>query len=598
MMPTSDLPDTTPPGATPPDGTTLPGEDGVLHSSRRSFLKATGIAAAGFAVGGVAGGAAGAAIGSAVASDRDQTPVPLDPRREPGFDHVVVLMFENRSFDNVLGWLYTPETVPAGQTFNGLAMGEYSNTAPDGTVIDAHVYTGSTDEIMRQPDPDPGEEYPHVNTQLFGVVDPSSNSNLHLHDVQAPFNAPKPGRRPDNSGFVRDYEINYTRLSEGTAPTTKELAVAMGGFSPAMLPVFSTLARSFAVYDSWFCAVPSQTFCNRSFFHAGTSHGFVTNQGEGGYAKWLDAPATPTIFNRLEEAGLSWRVYYDEAQLISFTGVLHAPVLEKYWKTNFRTMAQYHRDVADGNLPAYAFIEPRMTFNHNDMHPPVGRLAGTEVDGVDIFNGAHSDVRAGDALLHEVYSSIRSSATPSGSNANNTLFLVTFDEHGGTYDHVAPPDAVPPSKNDGAGEMGFTFDRLGCRVPAIAISAYTQAGTVINDVMHHSAVIRTLARLHGLSPLTDRDAGANDLFNLINRSTPRPASEWPDTHPAYTPPNPEAVPEPRDEDRARPLSSPATGLLGLLVARYGEPGQPIPRSYGEAFDALTQHGQGLFGTTD
>ena len=115
---------------------------GALNSSRRSFLKATGIAAAGFAAGGISGGTVGAVVGSALgaqAAEDAQFDKPLHARPEPGFDHVVVLMFENRSFDNILGWLYTPDTVPDGQQFDGLAMGKYSNTAPDGTVIEAQA---------------------------------------------------------------------------------------------------------------------------------------------------------------------------------------------------------------------------------------------------------------------------------------------------------------------------------------------------------------------------------------------------------------------------------------------------------------------------
>src|SRR5690606_10168090 len=110
------------------------------------------------------------------------------------------------------------------------------------------------------------------------------------------------------------------------APTPDEAGVIMGSFAPEMLPTLSTLAREFAVFDSWFCAVPSQTFCNRSFFHASTSHGFVTNKHGGGYNKWINAPAAKTIFNSLDEAGLSWKIYFDELQMVSFTGVLHAPV--------------------------------------------------------------------------------------------------------------------------------------------------------------------------------------------------------------------------------------------------------------------------------
>jgi phospholipase C len=145
--------------------------------------------------------------------------------------------------------------------------------------------------------------------------------------------------------------------------------------------------------------------------------------------------------------------------------------------------------------------------------------------------------------------------------------------------------------------MNFTFDRLGLRVPAILVSAYTKAGTVVNDEMHHGSVINTLNRIHGLKPLTLRDNSANNLFNAINLARGRQPALWPDVHPAFVPPNPEEVPEPMDKFRSRPLSSPAEGLLGLLLAKYA-PGTPRPQNYGEAFDNLVLHGKGLFGTVD
>lgn len=563
--------------------------------SRRDFFRTAGIGLSGFAAGG--------AVFSAAQAARDGAPAmsgefePLEPRHEPGFDHVVVLMFENRSFDNILGFLYANEELTGGRSFDGLNQGSYSNPGPDGEPIPAHVYEGDTDTVMRHPQPDPGEHYPHVNTQLYGAVDPPSNAELFAHEIQAPYNAPSPGAAPTMTGFVQDYVINYRELKRGAQPSREEYRVAMGGFSPQMLPVFSAIARGFAVFDSWFCAVPSQTFCNRSFFHASTSHGFVTNKDHGGYDKWIDAPPTPTIFNRLEDAGLSWRVYYDEQQLVSYTGMLHAAVLEPYWKSNFRSMEQFHADVADGNLPAYAFIEPRMVFNHNDMHPPFGTLREGEYEGQQVYNSALSDVRAGEALLHEVYTSLRQARSPSGSNALNTAFLITFDEHGGTFDHVPPPAAVPPTAGAEPGEMGFRFDRLGCRVPAILVSAYTAEGTIIHDELHHAALIATLSRLHGLEPLTRRDAGANDVFAAVNLPTPRQPFEWPVTHPQFRPPNPEAVPSPPPQHRHRPLSTPAQGLLGLLLARY-EPDLPVPDTFGEAYDVLVRHGRGLFGVRD
>jgi phospholipase C len=586
------VPDDTAPG--PGDG---PGGEQERRSraSRRDFLKGAGLAAAGVAVGGVVGGVVGATLGAQNAEhETGEEFADLPPRSSPGFDHLVVLMYENRSFDNLLGYLYDELNLPAGSSFDGLHFGDYSNPDPAGGEIRAHVYDQpSTDVVMRQPSPDPGEAYPHVNTQLFGVIDPPSNDGKRERDLRAPFNAPRAGARPEMRGFVRDYISELRADGEGRDPQPDDYRRIMGSFSPEMLPVFSTLARQFAVYDDWHCAVPSQTFCNRSFFHASTSHGYVTNGGAGGLRKWFDpANASPTIFNRLEDAGLSWRVYFDDRQLVSLTGFIHAPVLEKYWRSNFRTMTDFYKDVADGTLPAYAFLEPRLLYDHNDMHPPGGPFTEEDIDGQVITGGAISDVRAGDALLHDVYSAIRTSASAKGSNAMNTMLFVTFDEHGGTYDHVPPGAAVPP--DDEAGEMGFGFDRLGVRVPAIAISAYTARNTIINDEMHHSCIISTLTRKYGLEHLTARDEHAPTIDNAVNLTRPRQPGTWPDTRPQYVPINPEAAgPAPGDEDR--PLSPPGIGLVGLLSARFGPPGEPVPRTYREAFDLVNREGVGLFG---
>jgi len=584
------------------DETRVPDGASERRSSRRAFLKGAGIAAAGAAVGGVAGGLAGAGIAGQRAADSEHETgeeyPPLPPRSRPGFDHLVVLMYENRSFDNLLGYLYTDRNLPAGKRFNGLAFGDYRNPDPaGGPDIPAHPYEGTTDFVMRQPSPDPGEVYPHVNTQLFGVIDPASNEDAKVAEMRPPFNAPPDGATPEMKGFVRDYIGVLRKDSRGREPSRDEYQHIMGSFTPDMLPVFSTLARQFAVYDDWHCAVPSQTLCNRSFFHASTSHGYVANKGAEGIRKWFDPKnSSPTIFNRLEEAGLSWRVYFDDRQLISLTGFIHAPVLEDFWHSNFRTMTQFYKDVEEGTLPDYAFVEPRLLYDHNDMHPPGGPLTEEDVDGQIIVGGAISDVRAGDLLLHQVYSAVRSSRSAKGSNAMNTMLLVTFDEHGGTYDHEAPGAAVPPD-DSGPGEMGFMFDRIGVRVPTIAISAYTARNTIITEPMHHGAVISTLTKKHKLRHLTERDKGARTIDNAINRSTPRQPGTWPDTHPQYLPANPEAqAPGPGDEDR--PLSPPGVGLMGLLAAQYGEPGEQVPRTYKEAWDLVQRKGLGLFGTTD
>ena len=100
-------------------------------------------------------------------------------------------------------------------------------------------------------------------------------------------------------------------------------------------------------------------------------------------------------------------------QLVSLTGVQHAPSLEKYWRTeHFGHMSEFYEDAKAGKLPAYAFIEPRMVYNHNDFHPPFGVFRSTEVGGEKIIDSAVSDVRAGEKLVASVYDAIKRSAHP------------------------------------------------------------------------------------------------------------------------------------------------------------------------------------------
>jgi phospholipase C len=177
-----------------------------------------------------------------------------------------------------------------------------------------------------------------------------------------------------------------------------------------------------------------------------------------------------------------------------------------------------------------------MIFNNNDFHPPAPSLVIPVPGHPPIIIGGTSDVRAGDLFMHQIYSAVRTSATSNGSNALNTLLLLTFDEHGNCFDHVAPPPAVPPDVLQPEGEKGFFFDRLGVRVPTIAISAYTEANTVVNRPVHHAAVVRTLCKKYGLPHLTQRDLNAPDISDALNLSVARSPSSWPVTTPRPVPP--------------------------------------------------------------
>src|SRR5262249_2636520 len=145
-----------------------------------------------------------------------------------------------------------------------------------------------------------------------------------------------------------------------------------------------------------------------------------------------------TIFERLDAAGLTWRVYVDRCMHCSVTGMIHAPRLVEEFGTNFSSLDDFFEDADDGRLPAYSFIEPCLMRGHNDYHPALNtRLPNGSAN-------APSAILGGEELLARIYTAVRTSSRVDGSNFANTLLLVTFGEHGGTYDHVVPPRAQPP----------------------------------------------------------------------------------------------------------------------------------------------------------
>jgi len=456
------------------------------------------------------------------------------PDRSNALDHVVVVMFENRSFDNLLGRLYQPGEVPS---FEGVIGKDLANPVPDWAAdrSGGDVVQYGTAANMNTPSPDPGEEYPHVNTQLFGIIDPATNRGVLADKMAAPFNAPADARvRPSMDGFVADY-ISSFAAEIGRQPRYDEYAQIMTGYAPEQMPVTSALARGFAVYDHWFCEVPSQTFANRSFFHAGSSSNYVDNLSPADSFPLHNT--AETIFERLDQQGLSWRVYCDPPSHMSLTGIIHAPRLWPYFGTRFVSTDQFVQDAADGTLPTYSFIEPNLLYGHNDMHPAFDALfPDTPID-------PPSSLLGGEALLAKIYNAVRSGTSANGSNAWNTLLMVTFDEHGGTYDHVPPPTAPPPNPATAPGQMNFGFDRSGVRVPAIAISAWIPAEKVVTSQYRNTSVITTLRNRWQLGPpLTARDAIAADITPVLALDTPRDPQDWPEVVARPVPPYTGKVP--------------------------------------------------------
>jgi phospholipase C len=264
-------------------------------------------------------------------------------------EHSVVLMLENRSFDSMLGKLDT--TV---KNFDGL-KGDEQNLDNTGAAIQVWNSPGTAEQTMSIPDPDPGEEWIDINMQLFGTET---------------LRAPTPAA--SMSGFVK----NYLAQQQNNPSETYDPRSVMHYFTPDQVPVLSTLAKSFAVCDRWFASAPCQTWPNRWFVHAATADGDENNDPP-------HIPNVPTIYNRLEQAGQTWTIYFhDMAQ--THTLLQLAAHLD-----HFHFYAQFQADCQSGNLPAYSFIEPQYysDFGHpeNDQHPPAVITLGEQLIA-DVYN--------------------------------------------------------------------------------------------------------------------------------------------------------------------------------------------------------------------
>lgn len=403
-------------------------------------------------------------------------------------NHIVVLMLENRSFDNMLGKLY-----PKSERFNGLSGNEV-NSYVDSKGLKHTIKVWSSRDLhqgprMDTPNPDPGEEFADMTHQLF-------EKNVGVSSSET----------PSMGGFAQNYynficrdktaqgELRKKRGVEEESvpllPTEEETADIMHYYAPEQVPVITQLARNFAVSDRYHASAPNQTWPNRFFVHSATAGGYENNT----------PPHFPysmkTIFTRINDAGRDdWAIYYDD--------VPQSATLSDLWPhpDHFKRFDRFLKDAADGRLPSYSFIEPRFYREDkfpNDLHPP-------------------HDVRHGEALIAEVYNALRKSP-----QWKETLFVITCDEHGGCYDHQPPPQAVPPESP--RERQKFHFDRYGVRVPAVFVSPLIAPGTILRPpegatapVFDHTSIIASVRHCFDLGgPLTRRDAAAPDFSSVLN----------------------------------------------------------------------------------
>jgi phospholipase C len=412
--------------------------------------------------------------------------------------NVFVLMLENRSFDHMLGFSGLSGKDPDGNntTINGLKGTEFNcyENQP-------YPVTQPADYIMPV---GPAHEFADVVEQLCG------------QNVCFPVGAkyPQGATYPkiDNSGFVSDYAHSHTK-GEGNAPDNfGEVMkcyqnVAQG---PQQLPVLYALASEFAVCDNWYASMPGPTWPNRFFAIAASSGGLDDSPSNPQILDWELNPwsgfefAEGTLLDQLNAlpAGTGWRVYRgDDLPLIgAVKGVHHADTYP---------YSQFAGDLQATNYPwAFTFIEP----NYGDVIFNT-YWGGTSQHPVD-------NVINGEGLIKSTYEAIRNSP-----HWNNSLLIVTWDEHGGFYDHVAPPAAPVPGDpivmGGGINQHGFNFDQFGVRVPAVVVSAYTPAHTIDHTRYDHSSIPATISFLHGFRHLTGRDTNMENVLKLVMLDTPR-----------------------------------------------------------------------------
>jgi len=433
---------------------------------------------------------------------------------------IVVLMLENRSFDNILGALY-----PHSSTFEGLLLdGSMTNTYKNNTYAVTNESSGHT---FTTPTPDPGESFPDMNLQIFNNTDAGGAANMggFINDWMAT-SEEYPGLPSGKECFFAPDWPSLPR-SPTQDPHDIMFYYTTAGSSP-QLPVTSWLAQSFAVSDAWFGSSPTQTFPNRFFANCATAGGYVQDID---YLCNLEIfPNLPSIFELLDGGGgpnpANWKVYFHDYPITSMIKyVLEAPELVRNFDTSdygpLTKSPTFFDDLNNHTLPKYSFIEPRYggidNLPANSNHPP-------------------HNVLEGEILLATVYNAIAQSSY----YWPRTLLIITYDEHGGCFDHVIPPCAVPPGGTMLPRASSFTFNRYGPRVPAILVSPYIAAGTVLrpegfayNSVsagttttngatpFDHTSIIKTVIEVFNLevngqpANLTERDLGAPSLLSAL-----------------------------------------------------------------------------------
>jgi phospholipase C len=480
---------------------------------------------------------------------------PPPPPDNAKIKHIFVLVMENRSYDHFLGYSeYKGTDTQTGTTTTaeGLGGGYYNDytiqtnkpaisVGSTGAIASAAPVRNQGPPPPHSPaEPPPPPPPPSQGTLRYPTTDTAGDTTYNSHDVKHQFSdimaqlcgagqevhanlngAPYPPVvEATKTGFAYDYARNSDSGNPGEP---------MRCFSPFHLPVLNALAREFVLCDHWFSSLPGPTEPNRMFVHAASSGGWDDSPSPGQYfdiffAKEIVGEVAGdngrdygiafengTIFDRLRLANKKFRIYtgdsYPQVGLLQGISIL----------SDIDDFGDFAGDVNDPGYDAdYTFIEPRydtisqqlgLSFVNNAQHPA-------------------NSVALGEGLIKSVYESIRNSPL-----WNESMLIITWDEHGGFFDHVTPPPAKPiPTSTAPNGIKGiingFMFDQYGARVPAVVISPWCPQNMIEHRQLEHSVIPATIEQVFGLFSMTVRDDGFTGfgLQKLASLATPRTVS--------------------------------------------------------------------------
>jgi phospholipase C len=317
---------------------------------------------------------------------------------------------------------------------------------------------------------------PNANGRQSGLSYPDNNGNLQpTQHLNYYVGCSHPD--PDHSYAGGRSEVNNGSMN-GWLRTSTNDSFCIGYYEEADIPLFGTLARNYTTCSNYFASILSSTFPNRVFQHAAQTDRLSNT---------LDISTLPTIWDRLQDAGVSSKYYYSNVPFLALWGTKYLDISALY--------ADFLLDAATGNLPAVSFVDPWFTILDdglgNDDHP-------------------HADLRKGEIFLREIVTAL--AASPAW---KNTVLVINRDEWGGFFDHVAPPRAIAPNNVDTDLVDGKAL--LGCRVPTLIVSPFTAGNPAkprINALTYdHTSVLKLIEWRWGLAPLTSRDA-STDIANL------------------------------------------------------------------------------------